>query len=81
MAPSTGKRDTRVYLAGVILMKRGDTMKLFAWDTFERLHEHILANEMVEMILTILLIMSISWCLLAVAWYILDTIIYSGEDE
>ena len=56
-------------------------MKLFAWDTFERLHEHILANEMVEMILTILLIMSISWCLLAVAWYILDTIIYSGEDE
>ena len=62
-------------------MKRGDTMKLFAWDTFERLHENILANEMVEMILTILLIMSISWCLLAVAWYILDTIIYSGEDE
>ena len=63
-------------------------MKLFpvtevpvAWNTLERLHEHILANEMVEMILTILLIMSISWCLLAVAWYILDTIIYSGEDE
>lgn len=46
----------------------------------ERFRQYVLAHEMIESVATVLLVTSVCWCLISIAWYILDFVL-SKEDD